>query len=225
MIFATAFAFIHAAPCVSSSAGEIRGTITDQASNQTLPGASVSYYEGGQLRGTTADENGFYKIKPLDPGIYELTFSFIGYQKVTRQNVSVSSGQITFLDIALNNDNTLPEVIISTFPEPLIKKDYAGGHIKILPADIRHSVVRDIRGMVAQTATVYQEKEGGSLNIRGSRANATQYYVDGIRMLGGFNIPKSAIQEITVISGSVPAQYGDATGGIVVITTKSAFNH
>jgi outer membrane cobalamin receptor len=78
--------------------------------------------------------------------------------------------------------------------------------------------------MVANTATVFQKDEGGSINIRGSRDNATQYIVDGIRMNGNINIPRSAIQEITVISGGVPAIYGDATGGIVVISTKSGFN-
>jgi outer membrane cobalamin receptor len=86
--------------------------------------------------------------------------------------------------------------------------------------EIEQSLVRDVRDLAATTAGVYQEEEGGSLNVRGSRSDATQYIVDGIKVIGPFSLPKSAIAEVTVITGGIPAQYGDATGGIVLITTK-----
>ena len=207
-----------------SNDGEIRGIIKDRSSGQTIPGATISYFANGRLQGTASDINGNYKIKPLYPGKYELIFSFTGYQKIIKEDVLVTGGSITFLDVELNNDNTLPEIEISTFRNPLIRRDDTGGITKISQEDIKTGVATDIKDMVAQTANVFQKREGGSLNIRGSRENATQYIVDGIKMIGGFSIPKFAIQEITVITGGVPAQYGDATGGIVVITTKSAFN-
>ena len=34
--------------------------------------------------------------------------------------------------------------------------------------------------------------------------------------------PKSAIEEVAVITGGLPANYGDATGGIISITTRGA---
>ena len=33
-------------------------------------------------------------------------------------------------------------------------------------------------------------------------------------------VPTSGIEQITVITGGLPAQYGDATGGIISVTTK-----
>jgi outer membrane receptor protein involved in Fe transport len=33
-------------------------------------------------------------------------------------------------------------------------------------------------------------------------------------------VPTSGIEQITVITGGVPAKYGDATGGIISVTTK-----
>src|SRR5258705_12792153 len=74
---------------------------------------------------------------------------------------------------------------------------------------------------VGQTSQANTKDDGQDINIRGSRSDATQYYVDGIKMIGGFRSPKAAIKEIKVISGGVPAMFGDATGGIVLITTKS----
>ena len=60
--------------------------------------------------------------------------------------------------------------------------------------------------------------------MRGSRSNATTYYVDGIKVVGNSNVPTSAIEQITVVTGGLPAKYGDATGGIISITTKGPSN-
>ena len=62
--------------------------------------------------------------------------------------------------------------------------------------------------------------KGDAVNVRGSRSDATEYYVDGIKVRGSMGVPTSGIEQITVITGGVPAQYGDATGGIISITTK-----
>ena len=90
---------------------------------------------------------------------------------------------------------------------------------------IELSLARDPKELVALTSQANTKDDGQDINIRGSRSDATQYYVDGIKMIGGFSVPKAAIKEIKVISGGVPAMFGDATGGIVLITTKSYWDN
>ena len=34
------------------------------------------------------------------------------------------------------------------------------------------------------------------------------------------SVPTSGIEQITAITGGVPAKYGDATGGIIAVTSK-----
>ncbi|MDP5098697.1 MAG: hypothetical protein NWQ27_01775, partial [Crocinitomicaceae bacterium] len=41
-----------------------------------------------------------------------------------------------------------------------------------------------------------------------------------IKVRGSSNLPKSAIEEVSVITGGLPANYGDATGGIISVTTR-----
>jgi outer membrane receptor protein involved in Fe transport len=41
-----------------------------------------------------------------------------------------------------------------------------------------------------------------------------------VKVIGAFSIPKAAIKEMSVLTGGIPAQFGDATGGIIIITTK-----
>ena len=62
--------------------------------------------------------------------------------------------------------------------------------------------------------------DGGEVNIRGSRANGTNYYVDGIRVAGNA-IPDENIEQLQVITGGLSAEYGDVTGG--VINTKQTY--
>ena len=68
------------------------------------------------------------------------------------------------------------------------------------------------------TSGIYQQDVGGALNVRGSRSDATAYYVDGIKT--AYSPPQAGIEQITTITGGIPAQYGDATGGIINITTR-----
>ena len=81
-----------------------------------------------------------------------------------------------------------------------------------------------MQSIASTTAGVYQADEGGALNVKGSRAEATDYYIDGIKVRGSSSLPASAIEQLTVVTGGVPARYGDATGGIINITTRGPSN-
>ncbi len=56
--------------------------------------------------------------------------------------------------------------------------------------------------------------DGGDVNIKGSRSNATNYYIDGIRVSGSLP-PVQDIEQLQVITGGLGAEYGDVTGGVI----------
>jgi hypothetical protein len=199
--------------------GELRGTVTSSLDGLPLPGATVTYYYNGVLQGVSADSAGRYKIKPLVPGTYDIRISFVTFKTVSLTGIIVNTDKITYANANLEPDNNLPIVDIP-YQRPLIDIGNASTVDIIDAEEIEQSMYQEVEDLVATTATVYQPDDGGSLNVRGSREDATQYIVDGIKVVGPFSLPKSAIAEITVITGGVPAQYGDATGGIIVITTK-----
>ena len=199
--------------------GEIAGTVTDYEGNP-IPGAVISYTINGVLQGTSADENGRYRLKPLDAGKYDVAFSFTGLSKVVYKDVQVSTGQITSLSAKLVSDNTLP-IYTHIHHRGLFDKDVTMRVNTLDTEEIEAAMVTDLRDFAALTSDANQSDDGQDIHVRGSRSDATQYYVDGVKMIGSFSIPKSSIKEISVISGGVPAMFGDATGGIVLITTKS----
>lgn len=204
-----------------SSSGEISGRVTDE-NGEGIPFANVAVVAGDAvIKGTVTDFDGNYSIKPLDPGKYDIKTSYLGYGTILRTGVVVSVDKTTFLDIALEpQTEIIDEVTVIEYKVPLIDPGETSSKNTMTKEEIEMMPTRNVNTLAATSAGVFQSDEGGALSIRGGRSDATEYFVDGIRVRGSSAVPATAIEQITVISGGVPAKYGDATGGIVSITTK-----
>lgn len=204
----------------ADNTGQINGTVTDSISGEPLVGATVQVMLNGKAFGTVADVDGYYILKPLQPGVYDVSISYIGYTKKIYSAIKVSQSSITILNTQLSNSSDLPEARISASKyDDLISVDPIGGKV---PFElIAKPTVRGLDNLVSILPGVYQSDTDGELYFRGSRPEATEYYVDDVKIRGNHNVPAGAIAEIVVYSGGIPARYGDVTGGVVVITTKS----
>ena len=205
--------------------GEIRGQVLDSQTKEGKPFASVSLLQNGQtITGTTTDENGFYKIKPVNAGTYTMQFSHLGYQLLQKEKVLVYSDQITYVNVTLQGmDMGLPPVVVEDWEIPLVDPGICG-KIEIITADeIAVSPAgRDVESQVlVRTPSAKPSRDGKSVSIRGSRFGSTQYIIDGIKVIGSLALPQTSIDQMSIMTGGIPAQYGDATGGFVVITTKT----
>jgi len=200
--------------------GTLKGVITDAMSGEPIPFANIIIEKNGnQSGGTTSDFDGKFTIKPIEPGNYDITATFIGYGTVKVTGVIISANKITYKDVKLQEGIAIGEVRVIAYKKPLLDQDNLSGETKTAE-EIVALPTRSIASVAATTAGIYQKDEGDAVNIRGSRSDATEYYVDGIKVRGSMGIPTSGIEQITVITGGVPAQYGDATGGIIAVTTK-----
>jgi len=204
--------------------GALKGVITDAMSGESIPFANlIAEKNGSQIAGTTTDFDGNFTIKPLEPGTYTIKATFVGYGTVEVVGVIVSANKITFQDVKLQQGVAIGEVKVIAYKKPLLDQDNLSGETKTAE-EIVALPTRNIASVAASTAGIYQRDEGDGVNVRGSRSDATEYYVDGIKVRGNLGVPTSGIEQITVITGGVPAQYGDATGGIISITTKGPSN-
>ena len=75
---------------LAQGTGKVKGTVTDQASNEVLIGASVSI-EGTSL-GAATDIDGNYVIQNVPAGVHTVRSSYVGYQVVSVSNIRVNSG-------------------------------------------------------------------------------------------------------------------------------------
>ncbi|MBU0487301.1 MAG: carboxypeptidase-like regulatory domain-containing protein [Bacteroidetes bacterium] len=201
--------------------GTLKGKILDKETKEPIPFANVVIESGGrQLSGATSDFDGYYTIKPIPPGKYDVKATFVGYKPVQISNVVISSDKITFLDINLESTMINIETFeVVDYKVPLISKDETSSGGTVTAEEIAKMPGRTASSVVTTVGGVFS-KDGEQGSIRGARSEGTITYIDGVRVRGSSSIPASAIEQVSVITGGTPAQYGDATGGVVNITTK-----
>ncbi len=211
---------------VAQSGGTIKGKMIDKANGEPLPFANVVLMKGGsQVTGTMTDFDGKFTFTALTPGKYNIQATYVGYQAIKVNDVVVNAGQITFVpDIkASSGSENLDEFVVIEYEVPLISKDQTSSGGTVTSEDIKKMPGRSAASIAATVGGVYSSDDGSTdLNVRGARSDGTDVYIDGIKVRGSQNLPKSAIEQVSVITGGMPAQYGDATGGVVNITTKGA---
>jgi hypothetical protein len=198
----------------------IKVRLTDKANKETIPFANVVVEMGGIQAGVgTTNIDGEVLIKPLNPGKYNIKATYVGYQAVQVDNVILTVGKTVHLNLEMSAGQQLDVVEIVEWSKPLIDPDTKSGGT-VTAEEYKNMATKNINSVASTTAGVYQQDEGGSLNVRGARSDGTAYYVDGQKVIGSSSVPQSSVDQITTIVGGTPAEYGDATGGIIAITTK-----
>lgn len=203
--------------------GEIRGRVLDP-DGQPLFLANVYTKVAGELVGTTTDMDGKFVLKPLPPGKNGITISFAGFKTKEMPGVEVVPDRATYIDdqrMAYIDDLGVHEVI--GYKRKLIDRDDPS-RMSLLASEFEDDPTRKnpIQFISKNFAGVTAAPNGDGLYFRGSRTENTATYLDGIKIPGSVpNIPPSAISSISVYTGGLPARYGDVTGGVIVIETKS----
>ena len=201
---------------------KISGKVFDLEGNP-LPFATVLVFDGETVRyGTQSDQAGFFSIQPVDAGNYQIQARYTG-DATDRIDILVVAGQTRLIDLRFRKEvgiSTLDEVVIEA-GNPVFERD-PKVNTTMTQEDILNMGTRSVTSIAATTAGIYQGDEGDfGIQIRGARAEATVYYIDGIKVRGTPNLPQSSISQLQAIVGGHPAEFGDFTGGVISITTAN----
>jgi len=202
----------------------LQGKVTDADNGEAIIFCNVALYKNGVLTvGTDTDLDGNYSFSNLDPGSYDIEVSYVGYQTQRTAGILVSAGKVNKADVQLAQGVVLDEVVVVDYKVPLIEQDNTTSGGVVTSEQIRNLPTKSISTIAASTAGI-SSRDGESVAVRGSRSNATDYYVDGVRVFSSSLIPPSEIDQLQVITGGIEARYGDVTGGVISITTKGPSN-
>jgi len=220
----------------------IRGKVTDEKGAPIL-GAAV-YLNNNQ--GTITEDDGSYEIKSVEPGSYNITASFLGFDSQTKFNIIIKSkGNPSFDFTLIESNEQLDEVIISNENKisrpketPLSTQSLSAVEIATYPGG-NNDVVQ-----VAQTLPGVSPSVGGFRNdliIRGGAPNETVYYLDGMEVpninhfatqgsaggpVGLLNV--SFISDVTLSTSAFGAQYDNPLSGVLQFKqrdgNRSSFN-
>lgn len=207
-----------------NSMGALKGQILT-SDKEPLIGGTIKILQGGVfIGGTTTDEKGMYTYKPLNAGGYDLIISSAESQTKKITNIQVSSERTTYVDATVSL-NAFDAIEIVAYAKPIIDQTFMD--IKEITAeDFLHMAVDrgDIIGSVVNISSEANVDSDGELHIRGGRGDATAYIVDGIKSPNITGVSALAVENIAIITGGIPAQYGDITSGVIVVTTKDYFS-
>lgn len=211
---------------VFAQTGAISGTVYDEMKEPVI-GAVVQVFQGGVARGgDVTNEDGKYTVKPLNPGNnFEIHVRYASYKEIRLTNVIVSSDRTTYQNFNMEvNAKQMEEVVVKSYKVPLIKKDEPGTTQTFTADQINKLPTRNTNDAASLAGGTYQSRSGDPVSIAGARSGGTLYIIDGVQVNGaaGTNFPPGSIDQISVVTSGIPAKYGDASGGVISITTRGS---
>jgi len=211
-----------------SQNGVIRGSVVDAANNDVIMFANVVVV--GLETGGTTDLDGNYEITNLDPGLYDIRVSYIGYKDATAYEVQVSNARPAEVNFRLEETAAeLMEVVVKapafrkTQESPVSLRTIGVAEIQRNPGGNRDisKVVQSLPG-VTSTASFRND-----LIIRGGAPNENRFFLDDVEVpninhfatqgssggpVGLINV--SFINEVDFFSGAFPANRGNALSSV-----------
>ncbi len=204
--------------------GAVRGRIIDVETKEGLPSVNVKIK--GTYYGAASDVDGYYRIERINPGIYTLELTIIGYKMVQRTDVRVNAGETLIIDQGMQETIlSLGQEIVVVGEKPLFNPEETSSRRVMTSEDLKATVVQDVRDVVTQqVGVVHSDNE---VHIRGGRTHENAFLLDGVSVQDplagtgfGLLLSADAIQEVEVVTGGYNAEYGQATSGVVNVTTK-----
>lgn len=207
-------------------------TITSTDNNENSTRTSVAT---GLRRTLTSSAEGFFRALQLPPGIYTLTTeSTSGFGITTLNNINVSVGRVTQLDIVLTVGQGTNVVDVSTSNEAgaidptgsQIQTNITSRQIETIPTGVSFS------GLLRLSPATRPEAKSGGFQVDGASGSENSFIIDGLD-ISNFksnnldavnNIPTFLVQEVSVKSSGFDAEFGGATGGVVSVVTKGGSN-
>ena len=204
--------------------GSITGKVIDAKSQEPLPSVNVSIK--GSYYGAVTDLDGKFTVANINPGSYTVDFSLLGYKTVEYTDTKVKAGESLTLNVKMDETVlSLGQEVVVIGEKPLFNLEETQTSRSMKSEDIKAAAVQNVQNIVAMQAGVVQADN--EIHIRGGRTYENAYLLDGVSVqdpLGGtgfgLQLSPASIQEVEVITGGYNAEYGQATSGIVNITTK-----
>src|SRR5882672_7570770 len=229
----------------------LSGTVTDP-SGGVLPQAAISIKNiaTGITRASTTSTAGFYSVPNLLPGAYEIRASAQGFSTELQTGITLTVGEQQVLNFTLQVGQIAQTVEVSTeaptveLASSSISATVNSTTVRELPLNGRSWT--DLAALQPGVSAIQTQPDfavggdrgnrgfGNQITVAGDRPEQNNYRLDGVSIndfnnaapgsvLGG-DLGVDAVQEFSVITSNVSAEYGRTSGGVINAITKSGTN-
>lgn len=223
------------------SLSTVQGRVIDE-SGALVPGATVVLRDGarGLVRTEVTDAQGFYTVRLVPSGAYDLEVSLSGFQTVRREAVRLMVGQVVELDFTLGLA-AVEEVVVVTGETPLIEagRASAAGYVEETEISVLPISGRDFVQFALLKPTVKVEPQRGGISLAGQRGINTGLTIDGTDAKSAFFgygrggeatendglvVAQESVKEFQVVTSGYLPEAGRSGGGYINVVTKSGTN-
>jgi len=214
--------------------GVITGAVSSSVNNVPIPFASLNIQ--GQSVGTLSDLDGKFTLEELNPGLYNLQISCIGFKSKTVFEIEVSNSRIATVNIQLDELSIEIEeatIVGSSFSNreeaPLSVRKIGINEVKRNPGGNR-DISRALQSLPGVASVPSFRND---IIIRGGAPNENRFYIDEIEIpninhfatqgasggpVGLINV--DFIQDVEFYSGAFPANRGNALSSVIDFSFK-----
>ncbi|HVT43595.1 MAG TPA: TonB-dependent receptor [Thermoanaerobaculia bacterium] len=221
-------------PAFAQTTSSLTGTVTTDGN--PLPGATVTISSPALqgVRTTVTSDTGGYNFPALPPGVYSIRFELDGLQPVTRTS-TLALAQASRVDADLRVAAISEAITVTATAPAVLETTQISTNITSSLVD-QLPVQRNILNAVALAPGVAPGLGGRADNanlgfsIAGAASSDNVFLVNGVVVNENLRgqphnlFIEDAIQETTIITGGVSAEYGRFTGGVISTITKSGGN-
>lgn len=223
--------------------GKIAGTVKDAANKNPIPGANVTLQ--GTTLGASADVEGRYFILNVPPGTYDVVASTVGFARSVVRGIVVNSDKTTSVDFELREAAVGLEEVVIAAEAPLVDKSRTATKTTLSRDEVNNLPVATVFDVINTAASSYNGfVRGGRFvetktlidgvdvsdsysaidaDARGIE-NVNVTYLGVVRQYDKNNVSAglsmSAIEEASLNTGAVGAEYTSATAGLINLTLK-----
>lgn len=220
-------------PKAQIGGGTIAGVVMD-AARTNVPGAAVTVTAVATniSRSTVSDERGQFVVSALAPGLYRAKVELDGFKSLTRDGITVATGETVTIDLPLDV-GAVSEQVTVVADASLLRQSSSLGHVvdnrKIVALPLNGRSFISLAALVPGIA-LPPPPAAPFPRINGGRPRTNEYLFDGISVLQpepgqvAFFPNIDAIQEFRIESNSAAAEFGRFNGGVINLTTKSGSN-
>lgn len=200
--------------------GKLAGRVVEAATGDPLPGVQI--FIEATAQGAVTDPDGYYAIINIRPGLYTVTFRYVGFATQTFTEVPIEPDKTFTLDVQMTEEVIEGQEVVITAERPIVQMDRTTTTAYVGEKEIQALPVTNLQEIIDLQAGVVDG------HFRGGREGEVLYMVNGIPINNvydnsqGISIEKNMVQGLEVISGVFNAEYGQAMSGVVNIVTKDA---
>ena len=219
-----------------SDRGTITGTVSDPA-GAVVPGAKViaKSPENGSVLETVTTATGNYTLPSLPVGVYDLSVEAAGFTKYIQEGIHIQVVQTARIDVVLQVGSTTQSMTV-TADATLLRTESAeqsatvnGDKVNELPMSFSNNPRSPIGFAGITPGATNISGSNIQMHVNGAPDNTFRTLVDGQDITSGIDPSHlsetqpsvEALQQASIQSSNFAAEFGQVTGGLVNLTSRS----